>query len=62
MYQTLFELDLCVLCSFINDLMIIILKEVVTPKFKNKFSKQSYRTSCLRGKHKEKYSNIAVDL
>lgn len=36
--------------------MIIILKEVVTPKFKNKFSKQSYRTSCLRGKHKEKYS------
>ena len=33
------------------------------PKFKNRFSKQSYRTSCIRSIHKEKeYSNIEVDL
>ena len=33
------------------------------PRFKSKFNRQSYRTSCVRGTYKEKeYSNIEVDL
>ncbi len=33
------------------------------PKFKSKFSRQSYRTSCIRNTHKGKeYSNIELDL
>ncbi len=33
------------------------------PKFKNRFSKQSYRTSCIKSTYKEKeYSTIEVDL
>ena len=33
------------------------------PKYKNKFSKQSYRTTCIKSSYKGKdYSNIEIDL
>ncbi len=61
------EVDSTVLCSAIDDLCKAFsdyyAKRKGYPKFKNRFSKQSYRTSCIRSRHKEKeYSNIEVDL
>ncbi len=61
------EVDSTVLCSAIDDLCKAFndyyAKRKGYPKFKNRFNKQSYRTSCVRGAYKEKeYSNIEVDL
>ena len=61
------EVDSSVLCSAIDDLCKAFndyyAKRKGYPKFKSKFSRQSYRTSCVRGAYKEKkYSNIEVDL
>ena len=61
------EVDSTVLCSAVDDLCKAFndyyAKRKGYPKFKSKFSKQSYRTSCIRSKYKEKeYSNIEVDL
>ena len=60
-------MDSSVLCSAVDDLCKAFndyyAKRKGYPKFKNRFSKQSYRTSCIRSIHKEKeYSNIEVDL
>ena len=61
------EVDSTVLCSAVDDLCKAFndyyAKRKGYPKFKSKFSKQSYRTSCVRSRYKEKeYSNIEVDL
>ena len=61
------EVDSSVLCSAVDDLCKTFndyyAKRKGYPKFKSKFSRQSYRTSCVRGTYKEKeYSNIEVDL
>ena len=61
------EVDSTVLCSAVDDLCKAFndyyAKRKGYPKFKSKFSRQSYRTSCVRGTYKEKeYSNIEVDL
>ena len=61
------EVDSTVLCSAIDDLCKAFndyyAKRKGYPKFKNRFNKQSYRTSCIRSTKKEKeYSNIEVDL
>ena len=61
------EVDSTVLCSAVDDLCKAFndyyAKRKGYPKFKNRFCKQSYRTSCIRSRHKEKeYSNIEVDL
>ena len=61
------EVDSTVLCSAVDDLCKAFndyyAKRKGYPKFKSKFSKQSYRTSCIRSRYKEKeYSNIEVDL
>ena len=61
------EVDSTVLHSAIDDLCKAFndyyAKRKGYPKFKNRFNKQSYRTSCVRGAYKEKeYSNIEVDL
>ena len=61
------EIDSTVLCSAVDDLCKAFndyyAKRKGYPKFKSKFSKQSYRTSCVRSRYKEKeYSNIEVDL
>ena len=61
------EVDSTVLCSAVDDLCKAFndyyAKRKGYPKFKNRFSKQSYRTSCIRSAYKEKeYSNIEVDL
>ena len=61
------EVDSTVLCSAVDDLCKAFndyyAKRKGYPNFKSKFSRQSYRTSCVRGTYKEKeYSNIEVDL
>ena len=61
------EVDSTVLCSAVDDLCKAFndyyAKRKGYPKFKNRFSKQSYRTSCIKSTYKEKeYSNIEVDL
>ena len=61
------EVDSTVLCSAVDDLCKAFndyyAKRKGYPKFKSKFRKQSYRTSCVRSRYKEKeYSNIEVDL
>ena len=61
------EVDSTVLCSAVDDLCKAFndyyAKRKGYPKFKNRFNKQSYRTSCIRSTYKEKeYSNIEVDL
>ena len=61
------EVDSTVLCSAIDDLCKAFndyyAKRKGYPKFKNRFSRQSYRTSCIRSTKKGKeYSNIEVDL
>ena len=66
-YEYLKEVDSCALRSSIFDLEDgfnnFFAKRSGYPKFKSKFSKQSYRTSCVRSRYKEKeYSNIEVNL
>ena len=61
------EVDSTVLCSAVDDLCKAFndyyAKRKGYPKFKSKFSKQSYRTNCIRSTYKDKeYSNIEVDL
>ena len=61
------EVDSSVLCSAIDDLCKAFndyyAKRKSYPKFKNRFSRQSYRTSCIRSTKKGKeYSNIEIDL
>ena len=61
------EVDSTVLRSAIDDLCKAFnnyySKRKGYPKFKNRFSRQSYRTNCIRSTKKEKeYSNIEVDL
>ena len=61
------EVDSTVLCSAIDDLCKAFndyyAKRKGYPKFKNRFSRQSYRTSCIRSTKKGKeYSNIEIDL
>ena len=61
------EVDSSVLCSAIDDLCKAFndyyAKRKGYPKFKNRFSRQSYRTSCIRSTKKGKeYSNIEIDL
>ena len=66
-YEYLKEVDSCALRSSIFDLEDgfnnFFTKRSGYPRFKSKFNRQSYRTSCVRGTYKEKeYSNIEVDL
>ena len=66
-YEYLKEVDSCALRSSIFDLEDgfnnFFAKRSGYPRFKSKFNRQSYRTSCIRGTYKEKeYSNIEVDL
>ena len=66
-YEYLKEVDSCALRSSIFDLEDgfnnFFAKRSGYPRFKSKFNRQSYRTSCVRGTYKEKeYSNIEVDL
>ena len=61
------EVDSSVLCSAVDDLCKAFndyyAKKRGYPKYKNKFSKQTYRTHCIRSTYKGKeYSNIEVDL
>ena len=61
------EVDSTVLRSAIDDLCKAFnnyySKRKGYPKFKNRFSRQSYRTNCIRSTKKEKeYSNLEVDL
>ena len=61
------EVDSSVLCSAVDDLCKAFndyyAKKRGYPKYKNKFSKQTYRTRCIRSTYKGKeYSNIEVDL
>ena len=66
-YEYLKEVDSCALRCSIFDLEDgfnnFFAKRSGYPRFKSKFNRQSYRTSCVRGTYKEKeYSNIEVDL
>ena len=61
------KVDSTVLCSAVDDLCKAFsdyyAKRKGYPKFKNRFSKHSYRTSCIRSTYKGKeYSNIEIDL
>ncbi len=66
-YEYLKEVDSCALRSSIFDLEDgfnnFFAKRSGYPRFKSKFNRQSYRTSCIRSTYKGKeYSNIEVDL
>ena len=66
-YEFLNEVDSCALrCSVFNlddAYKNFFSKRSSYPVFKNKFSRQSYRTNCIRSSYKGKeYSNIKVDL
>ena len=66
-HEYLKEVDSCALRCSIFDLEDgfnnFFAKRSGYPKFKSKFSRQSYRTSCIRSTYKEKeHSNIEVDL
>ena len=66
-HEYLKEVDSCALRCSIFDLEDgfnnFFAKRSGYPKFKSKFSRQSYRTSCIRSTYKGKeYSNIEVDL
>ena len=66
-YEYLKEVDSCALRCSIFDLEDgfnnFFAKRSGYPRFKNKFNRQSYRTSCIRSTYKGKeYSNIEVDL
>ena len=66
-HEYLKEVDSCSLRCSIFDLEDgfnnFFAKRSGYPKFKSKFSRQSYRTSCIRSTYKGKeYSNIEVDL
>ena len=66
-YEYLKEVDSCALRCSIFDLEDgfnnFFAKRSGYPRFKNKFNRQSYRTSCIRSTYKGKeYSNIELDL
>ena len=66
-YEYLKEVDSCALRCSIFDLedgyKNFFVKRSNYPKFKSKFARQSYRTSCIKSTYKgKKYSNIEVDL
>ena len=66
-HEYLKEVDSCALRCSIFDLEDVFnnffAKRSGYPKFKSKFSRQSYRTNCIRSTYKGKeYSNIEVDL
>ena len=66
-YEYLKEVDSCALRSSIFDLEDgfnnFFAKRSGYPRFKSKFNRQSYRTSCIRSTYKDKqYSNIELDL
>ena len=66
-YEWLKEVDSCSLrCSLFNledAFKNFFSKRSNYPIFKNKFSRQSYRTNCITGEYKgKKYSNVLVDL
>ena len=66
-HEYLKEVDSCALRCSIFDLEDgfnnFFAKRSEIPRFKSKFSRQSYRTSCIRSTYKGKeYSNIEVDL
>ena len=65
-YSFLKEVDSCSLrCSIFNleDSYKNFFAKSQYPKFKNRYSKQSYRTTCIRSGYKGKsYSNIEIDL
>lgn len=66
-YEFLNEVDSCALRNSVfnldNAYKNFFEKRNNYPVFKNKFSRQSYRTNCIRGSYKgKKYSNIKVDL
>ena len=66
-YEYLKEVDSCALRSSIFDLEDgfnnFFAKRSGHPNFKSKFTRQSYRTSCIRSTYKGKeYSNIELDL
>ena len=66
-YPWLTEVDSCSLrCAIFNlddAYKNFFSKRSTLPTFKNKFSRQSYRTNCIRGEYKNrKYSNIEIDL
>ena len=65
-YSFLKEIDSCSLrCSIFNledSYKNFFARRSSYPNFKSKFSKQSYRTTCIRGSYKGKeYSNIELD-
>ena len=66
-FEWLRDVDSCVLRTSLEDLddayIRFFSKQGAYPKFKNKHSRCSYRTNCIRSSYKEKnYSNIKVDL
>ena len=66
-YPVLKEVDSCSLRSAIFNLedafKNYFSKHSNYPKFKSKYNKQSYRTTCIRSKYKDReYSNIELDL
>ena len=66
-YEWLKEVDSCSLrCSLFNledAFKNFFSKRSNYPIFKNKFSRQSYRTNCITGEYRgKKYSNVLVDL
>ena len=61
------EVDSCSLrCAIFNledSYKRFFFKKTRYPKFKNKYTKQTYRTNCIRSTYKGRtYSNIAFDL
>ena len=47
----------------VEDIVLVGIKRRGYPIFKNKFSKQSYRTTCINSSYKgNNYSNIEIDL
>ena len=66
-YPFLKEVDSCSLRNSIfnleNSYQNFFAKRNGYPKYKNRFSKQSYRTTCIKNSYKKKdYSNIEIDL
>lgn len=66
-YNWLKEVDSCSLrCAIFNledAYKNFFSKRSSYPKFKNKYSRQTYRTNCIRGKYRNsEYSNILLDL
>ena len=62
LYQILFK-HFCFYDKLSIDIKNYFSKRSAYPSFKNKFSKQSYRTNCITSVYKnKKYSNIKIDI